>query len=172
MSSNYFFANSKFFDVSNVIPMQYYFDSYTTGDGYIASYATLATEKYLKQKGKDVKINAAYATRSTEDYMESDLPQVMDQIFPIFVIIIYTLPYMYLIQRAVEEKQTKTRESMRMMGMKDSAYFTSWFIVYFFQITIISVIMTLGTYFTVFKKANIAMIFFMFWLYGISTFGL
>jgi ATP-binding cassette, subfamily A (ABC1), member 3 len=96
----------------------------------------------------------------------------MDQIFPIFVVIVYTLPYMYLIQKAVEEKQTKTRESMRMMGMKDSSYFASWLIVFFFQITIISLIMTLGTYFTVFKKANIGMIFFMFWMYGMSTFGI
>jgi hypothetical protein len=109
--------------------------------------------------GKPIRISAAYTQRSSYTHDESDLPLVMDQIFPIFILIIFTLPYMYILQKAVEEKQTKSRESMRMMGMIDSAYWTSWFIVYFLQVLATSIIMTLGSAFTVFKGSNPFIIF-------------
>jgi len=150
----------------------YSFYNYISGGSYLASYCSLTTEKYLlEQKDKTVNIKAGYALRSTREHYDSDLPDVMEQVFPLFVLIIYTLPYMYLLQNAVTEKQTKTRESMRMMGMKDSAYWASWFIAYFCQVMVVTIIMTLGSIFTLFKGSNPLLVFLMYFVYGISLFG-
>lgn len=146
---------------SNVYSM---FD-YIGSRAYMASHAAILLESRLNATAatnKNIKINAGYTQRSSYEHRISDLPTVMDQILPIFVVITYSLPYMYILQRAVEEKQSKTRESMRMMGMIDSAYWTSWFIVYFFQILIVSIIMTLGSAFTCFPGSNPFLVFLLF----------
>jgi hypothetical protein len=157
------------FDVDNLTPV-YSIGRFLGGNSRVAEYSSLIFEKIFQED--NLKLNLAYTSRSNYAYTISDLPQVMDQVFPIFIVIIYTLPYMYFLQRAVEEKQTKTRESMRMMGMIDSAYWTSWFIVYFFQVLIVSVIMTLGSIFTLFPGCNPLLIFILYFLYGMSIYGI
>ena len=139
----------------------------------LGNYAVLAVEEYINNIAgiTNVKINTAYALRGSVNDVQSVLTIIMDQIFPIFTVLVYLLPIMYLIQRVVEEKQTKTRESMRMMGMKDSAYWASWFVVFFIQNFTTSLIMTLGTAWTIFTSSNIFLVFCIYFLYGISNFG-
>jgi hypothetical protein len=148
--SRNFFGGFSPFDRSRTENTYAMFD-YIGSRSYMASHAAILLESRLNstsEANKKVKINAAYTQRSSYEHRTSDLPTVMDQILPLFTVIIYSLPYMYLLQRAVEEKQSKTRESMRMMGMIDSAYWVSWFLVYFLQVFVVSVIMTLGSAFT------------------------
>jgi hypothetical protein len=51
--------------------------------------------------------------------------------------IIYLIPFYYLTSKIASEKESKAREGMKMMGLRDEVYFLSWFILYF-SITIIS----------------------------------
>mmetsp|Transcript_7283 Transcript_7283/g.6804 ORF Transcript_7283/g.6804 Transcript_7283/m.6804 type:complete len:454 (+) Transcript_7283:118-1479(+) len=139
------------------------------------NYAQFALEAHLnktKPQNRNVKISNVFTYRSTEDEDISVLAQVMDSLFPILVVVTYTLPMLYIIQRAVEEKASKTRESMRMMGMKEAPYWCSWFLVYFCLIFIISLIMALGTGFTVLNHSNFLLVFLIFFLYGASVFGM
>ena len=78
---------------------------------------------------------------------------------------------MYIIQKAVDEKQSKTRESMRMMGMIESAYWFSWFVAFVILILIVSTIMTIGSIPTMFQGSNYLIIFMLFFFYGLSLFG-
>ena len=167
-----FFSGFTPFNSEEQTPGLYNQYKYTDYNSYIASQSSLIFEQFFQEQQKPVNISLAYVQRSSYAYKSGNLVDVMDQIFPLFIVIIYTLPFMYLLQRAVEEKQTKVRESMRMMGMIDSAYFTSWFIVYFFQILIVSSIMTLGSIFTLFPGWNFFLIFVYYFLYGISLFGM
>lgn len=150
MMSSSFFSGFTPFNPEDQTPNSYYNFRYLTSEGNLANNPKLFFEEHFAGQGKPLNISVAFTQRSNYEYKESSLVDVMDQIFPLFVVIIYTLPFMYLLQRAVEEKQTKTRESMRMMGMIDSAYFTSWFIAYFFQILAVTLIMTIGSIFTLF----------------------
>ena len=50
------------------------------------------------------------------------------QVFPIFFICVYMLPLYYLVSRLSEEKESRTREAMKMMGLSDRSYYLSWFV--------------------------------------------
>ena len=57
-----------------------------------------------------------------------------------------------------------------MMGMLDSAYHTSWFVFYFLNTLFVSILITILSMF-VFKSSNVILLFFYYFLYGISLFG-
>ena len=59
---------------------------------------------------------------------------------------------------------------MRMMGMLDSAYHTSWFIFFFFQMLFVTVLITIMSIW-VFPNSNFVLIFLFYFLYGLSLFG-
>lgn len=61
---------------------------------------------------------------------------------PFFMLLTYILPMYRLLSRMVSEKETKARESMRMMGLNDFSYWLSWWIYYFIIVTIISILVT------------------------------
>jgi ATP-binding cassette subfamily A (ABC1) protein 3 len=61
---------------------------------------------------------------------------------------------------------------MKMMGLTDFSYWSSWFTYYFLVVTIISIVCTIILSFNVVKYSNRPLIFLLFWLYGMSLFGL
>ena len=91
---------------------------------------------------------------------------------PFFMLLMYILPVYRLISNMVSEKETKARESMKMMGLKDFSYWASWFTYYFIIVTIISILSVLVLSINVFKYTNRGILFLFFWIYGISLFGL
>jgi len=48
--------------------------------------------------------------------------------FPFFYICIYLLPLYYMITKLSEERESRAREGMKMMGLKDTTYFVGWFV--------------------------------------------
>jgi hypothetical protein len=54
------------------------------------------------------------------------------------MLLIYILPTYRLISNIVSEKESKARESMKMMGLVDFSYWLSWFFYYLIIVTIIS----------------------------------
>jgi hypothetical protein len=53
----------------------------------------------------------------------------------------YLIPLYYLVSKLAEEKESKSREGMKMMGLKDFTYYLSWFIFYSTVIFVMSAIM-------------------------------
>lgn len=60
---------------------------------------------------------------------------------------------------------------MQMMGLKDFPYWMSWFITYFIEVTVISIICIVIISFKVLVHSDLILIFIFFWIYGISLFG-
>ena len=44
--------------------------------------------------------------------------------------IIFKIPYFYLTSKIASEKESKAKEGMKMMGLRDSTYYFAWFILY------------------------------------------
>ena len=42
----------------------------------------------------------------------------------------FLIPLYYIVSKLAEEKENKSREGMKMMGLKDSSYMLSWFVFY------------------------------------------
>lgn len=86
------------------------------------------------------------------------------------MIIALLFPCINFLQRALEEKSSKTRESMRMMGMLDSSYHVSWFIFYVLNVLFVALEITILSAF-IFTHSNIVLLFFFYFLFGLSLFG-
>jgi ATP-binding cassette subfamily A (ABC1) protein 3 len=84
------------------------------------------------------------------------------------MLLIYILPIRRNLQRIVSEKETKIRESMRMMGLNDLSYWTSWFVYYLIIVTIISILCLIILSINVVKYSNKFLLFLYLWIYGIS----
>jgi ABC-2 family transporter protein len=96
----------------------------------------------------------------------------MSGMLPFFLLLIYILPMYRLISNLVSEKETKARESMRMMGLKDSSYWLSWWVYYTIIVTLISILVIIILRINVIKYSNMGLIFLYMWVYGMSLFGL
>lgn len=83
----------------------------------------------------------------------------------------FLIPLYYLVSKLAEEKESKAREGMKMMGLKDSSYYASWFVFYTFIVFVMSLIIMGVSYINVFTKSNQLLIFAMSMLYGLSLFG-
>ena len=71
----------------------------------------------------------------------------------------------------VKEKESRTKESMRMMGMTDTAYWLSWFVYYTMINTLISTLSWLILLYNVINFSTPFYVWLFFWLYGQSVFG-
>lgn len=74
--------------------------------------------------------------------------------------------------RIVAEKESKVKESMRMMGLKDTAYWLSWLTYYTIINTLISFFTWLILFESVTSKTSGWILFLVVWLFGQSLFGL
>ena len=74
--------------------------------------------------------------------------------------------------RIVQEKSSKAKESMRMMGMTDFPYWLSWYVYYTIVNLAISSLSWLVLNFYVFTKSSGILLFIMFFLFGQSLFSL
>lgn len=90
----------------------------------------------------------------------------------LFMLLMY-IPLMYrTVYRIVFEKVTKAKESMRIMGMTDFPYWSSWLIYY----TLVNTVLSFGAWLTlninVFNNKSALLLFIVIWVYGQSLFGL
>jgi ATP-binding cassette, subfamily A (ABC1), member 3 len=108
----------------------------------------------------------------TDEYISDDFSLIMSGMLPFFMLLIYILPMYRLISNIVSEKETKARESMKMMGLNDFSYWLSWFVYYTVIVTLISVLVIIVLSFNVLKYSNRGLVFLFFWVYGMSLFGL
>jgi hypothetical protein len=55
----------------------------------------------------------------------------MDQIVSIFFLIAYAFPLCINIYRLIKEKENKSKEIMKIMGLDEFNYYFSYFVIYF-----------------------------------------
>jgi hypothetical protein len=104
----------------------------------------------------------------------SQNPQATEQLtmqLPFFFMFTFLIPLYYIVSKLAEEKESKAREGMKMMGLKDFSYFTSWFTFFATIVVFMSAIITVMTCFNVFVNSNKFLLFVMCLLYGLSIFG-
>jgi ATP-binding cassette subfamily A (ABC1) protein 3 len=101
-------------------------------------------------------------------------PQAAMQIgqnFTFFYLIAYMVPLFYILSKLAEEKQSKAREGMKMMGLNDGTYFLSYFL-FFMSIVLLTSVIIQGTLLSeVCKYSNIFLFLAFNLLYGACIFG-
>ena len=107
----------------------------------------------------------------TETSIEDAMQQILPQILPFFLLIAYIPPVYNTVFHLVKEKESRTKESMRMMGMTDTAYWLSWFCYYTLINTAISTLSWIILLINVINYSNPFYVWLFFWLYGQAVFG-
>jgi len=90
--------------------------------------------------------------------------------FPFFFMIIYLIPFYYLTSKIASEKESKAREGMKMMGLTDSTYFLSWFILFGMIAILTSGLITICA-FWIFKNVDMLIFFIFCLLYSLTLYG-
>ncbi|XP_073463288.1 cholesterol transporter ABCA5-like [Aquarana catesbeiana] len=75
----------------------------------------------------------------------------------------------YLMTLQITRERRKTRELMRMMGLKDLAFWLSWGLLYIVSALIIATLMALVATTYVYVQSSFGVIFLLFSLYGVAT---
>lgn len=87
----------------------------------------------------------------TAPYISDELiASVMDRNFPFLVLCMWIPVIFRLSYRITNEKETRARESMKMMGLTDLSYWASWLCYHFIIVTLISFLCTIAIYINVF----------------------
>jgi len=81
--------------------------------------------------------------------------------------ILMYIPLLYrMVYRIVYEKVTRAKESMRMMGLGDFAYWSSWLAYYTIVNTVLVLICWAILLYNVYSRKSAFLLFVLMWLYG------
>ncbi|KAG7399525.1 hypothetical protein PHYBOEH_008650 [Phytophthora boehmeriae] len=95
-----------------------------------------------------------------------------DQVSSVFALI-FVLAYLYAISRVlvvlIQEKETRSREYMKILGMSDSAIILSWYITYFIIFTVSAILQAIASRAGLFPNSDPVLIFIFFLLFSFSV---
>jgi hypothetical protein len=80
---------------------------------------------------------------ATSNVTDTSFTDIAFGVLPFLLLLIFIPPVYNTIFLIVREKESRTKESMRMMGMNDSSYWLSWY-VYYTLITTVIVLLAWG----------------------------
>ena len=158
------------------------FDKFSTGpdlagyrkyqnSGYI--YIMKLINEYIltKETGTDAKIDMAMIALPYENYRSDPFSAVIGYFIPFFMVIAYMCPLCLYVYRMVGEKENKSKEGMKIMGLSEGTYFLSYFIQYVIITFIDSVI---NTFFMslLFPHIPSIFLFIILFLWALDIFGL
>ena len=149
-------------------------DSYklyqTSGYTYIMK---IINEYILKQEtnNPNAKINFGMVAMPYIDYRSDPFSSVIGYFIPFFIVIAYMCPLCLYVYRMVGEKENKSKEGMKIMGLGEGTYFLSYFIQYIIISLIDSII---NTYFLslLFTRIPFYYLFLTIFLWTLDVFGL
>ena len=113
-------------------------------------------------------VTGAINSVKTPTYYYDDLPGQLTGRSNIFTIIAYVLPFLKLIYYIMYEKERKIKEGMVMMGMSESAFYTSWLLTYFILFLVLSLINSALLKIYIFTFSDYFVIFLIQLLYTLS----
>ncbi len=121
----------------------------------------------------NITLDVAYMPMKTPEY-ESVNPLATDQLsqqFPFFIMFTFLIPLYYIVSKLAEEKESKSREGMKMMGLKDSSYFLSWYVFYVCINVVQATLITAMVCINLFVNSSKILIFLHCFFFGMSLFG-
>jgi ATP-binding cassette, subfamily A (ABC1), member 3 len=93
-------------------------------------------------------------------------------ILPLHLTLAFFWPFSRLIKLLVEEKESKVKESMKMMGLSSSVFWLSWAVFYLFFFALMAICMAIPSCQSLFQRSYPPIIFLFFFLFLVSIFGL
>lgn len=156
--------NQKGLQFSGCPPNRYYFSGFSA----LQTLIDIAIIRMTTNKAAEVP-NVMLENFPKDSY-ESNGGLILRNIVPLYMVFAWAQFIVYLMNLVVEEKEKKIKESMKMMGLRDSVYWLSWFAVYAGYVLALAVICIIVLPLAkVFQNANLVLLFILFILYGCSS---
>ena len=139
------------------------------------TYIMKLINEYILNEGKaeadKIKINFGIVAMPYEDYRSDPFSSVIGYFIPFFIVIAYMCPLCLYVYRMVGEKENKSKEGMKIMGLGEGIYFLSYFIQYFFICLIDSIVNTIFLS-LLFTKIPFYYLFIVLFLWTLDVFAL
>jgi len=119
----------------------------------------------------DAKIGSTITSRTVEAYTIDDFSANLQGQMSMFIAFPLLLPSLRFMNGILTEKEKKIREGMKIMGLRNSAFFLSWFITYFIIFTIISFLVSWALT-KVFELSSFGLIFLWHWEFSMTLMAL
>lgn len=146
----------------------------TMGHGTPQFMIAMADFIVMMMRGYRMKeIEIAFVPMKTPEFKQLP-PSAAEQLkntFPQFFISIFLLPLYYLVTRLAEEKESKAREGMKMMGLNDRTYYLGWFLFNACIVIYTSAIIVSLLQIEIFENSNAWLMLAMCSVYGCQLFG-
>ena len=145
-------------------------------NGYLYSgFSTLQQsidEFIFSRYGQTTKVTASVSPMPTSAFVTDSFQAVIKSTLAIFYMLSFLYPVSRIIRAIVLDKETRIKESMKIMGLSDTVYGLSWFLTIFIQMTFISILITLVTSTSIYEYSNKFIVFLFFELFSISIINL
>ena len=105
------------------------------------------------------------------NYKEDKFGEFVGFIVPFFLVIAYMCPLCLYIYRMVEEKESRAKEGMKIMGLSEGTYFMSYFLQYLVISIVVSLINTIILK-LIFTKIPFYFLYIMLFLWAMNIFAL
>jgi ABC-type multidrug transport system ATPase subunit len=105
-------------------------------------------------------------------YRESQFLRTAGNISPLVLVLAFLYTVSQLAKRIVEEKESRLREGMMIMGLGKAAFFSSWIFMYVFKVLITTTVITIVLKQGILTQSEPTIIFVLYFLFGCSTVSL
>ena len=139
-------------------------------NGYIQVMNILAN--YILQKEKPGSyINYGFAIHKYDSYKYNDFAEFVGVYFTFFVILSYLCPLILYVLKMVVEKESRSKEVMKIMGMGEGTYFLSYFVEFFIVNIIYAFSLGYLSKLTFIYAPYLYFVLYL-WLFGLNVFAL
>ena len=108
------------------------------------------------------KIETTVASRTVEAFTNDNIASDLNGQVAMYICLPLLLPYLRFMNGILTEKEKKIREGMKIMGLRNSAFYSAWFITYFIIFTIASVFVS-GALMALFQHASFGLLWAWHW---------
>ena len=116
-------------------------------------------------------INYGFAVQKYDSYKFNDFAEFAGLYFTFFVILSYLCPLILYVLKMVVEKETRSKEVMKIIGMGEGIYFLSYFVEYFIINIIYAFVLAFITNLTFTQIPYLCLVLYL-WLFGLNVFAL
>lgn len=101
-------------------------------------------------------------------YPKSSFYDTIKDVFPIFFILAYLHPLSKILVSLIAERETRSRELMKILGVKESSIVVSWYLTYFVILFLGSVCQAAAAKGGLFEESDFLLLFLFFFLFSLS----
>ncbi|GMF33894.1 unnamed protein product [Phytophthora fragariaefolia] len=106
-----------------------------------------------------------------DSFESSSFYDAVTNAFPIFFILTYLHPLSKILVGLMSERETRSRELMKILGVKESSIVISWYITYIVILFVSCVLQALVAVAKLFPNTNAVLLFLFFFLFSMSVLG-